>query len=851
MLPPTYATNLVIISPSQNLNIKQTIMKKTLLLVCLSLLVCCGVQAKKKKKNAPAPPKKEMRAPAKKGLFNVQKHKEDYFFQIPDSLLGRLFLVTTRFVSTPVDAGLYGGELANEQVLYWEKQGKQLLLRANLYDVRVKDTDKIATAVANSTQDPIVYSLKLDSTITDTLGAKLYSVNVTNLFNSDNSVVSIAEARKTSLGITAFKKDLSYIDYIHTFPMNTEIVTTKTFGAKASSRLPAGAITGNVTVKINTSFVLLPKDPMPFRTFDPRVGYFTEEFSDFSDEQQQVTRREVISRYRLVPKDIEAYRRGELVEPVKQIVYYIDPATPKQWVPYLKAGVDDWNVAFEEAGFKNAIVAKEWPNDSTMSLEDARFSVIRYLASDIANAYGPHVSDPRTGEIIESHVGWYHNVMNLLHSWYQTQAGAIDPRAQKAKFDDELMGQLIRFVSSHEIGHTLGLRHNMGASSATPVDSLRNKAWVEAHGHTASIMDYARFNYVAQPEDGISEVGIFPRINDYDKWAINWGYRYFPDAKTEQEERLILNKMIIAKLNESPRYWFGGEGSDNDPKAQTEDLGDDAMKASDYGIKNLKIVVKNIQKWNYEEADMDKNLKAAYKNAISQLARYYGHVQRNISGVYHDFKSADQEGPCYTPAGRDVQRRALAWLNDNMFVEPTWIINTPYARRLNRVPENVIFPTVDKTVDALTSAMTLNLICKHSYMPDSYKPMDYINDLIGYVFKSVKTGAKVSLYTKHIQRRVVANLAKAWKVNLVEDQRPYALAGLNNIKNMLKNCRAADADTKAHYQDLIEQIRIALSGMPQEKASSTAVPAGMGIDEMFDVDATQSHKYTPCDMFRE
>ena len=451
----------------------------------------------------------------------------------------------SRYVSTPVDAGVYGGELANEQVLYWEKNNKQMLLRAHLYDIRVKSDDKIATAVANCTQDPIVYATKIDSTLTDSTGVKFYSINVTNMFNSDNAVLSLEESSKSALGVTAFKKDLSYIERISTFPINTEIVTIKTYGSKASTRIPAGKITGNITLKVNTSFVLLPKEPMACRSYDPRVGYFTEEFTDFGDDQQQVKRRQVISRWRLEPKDIEAYRRGELVEPVKQIVYYIDPATPKKWVPYLIAGVNDWNAAFEKAGFKNAICAKEWPNDSTMSLEDARYSVIRYLASDISNAYGPHVSDPRSGEIIESHVGWYHNVMQLLHAWYQTQVGAVDKRAQKPVFDDELMGQLIRFVSSHEIGHTLGLRHNMGASHATPVEKLRDKEWLEEHGHTASIMDYARFNYVAQPEDSVTYAGLFPRINDYDKWAIEWGYRYFPDSKDERDERLTLNNMII------------------------------------------------------------------------------------------------------------------------------------------------------------------------------------------------------------------------------------------------------------------------------------------------------------------
>ena len=795
-------------------------MKKLLLTLCVLLITGTSVEAKKKKSTTPSQPKRELRTPARQGLFNVQFWKDQYYFQIPDSLLGRLLLVNTRFVSTPVDAGIYGGELANSQVLYWERRGKDMYLRANMYDTRVDSTEAIAQAVANATQDPIVFTTKIDSTLNDSTGHRLYSINVTPMFNSDNQVLSLSESRRSSLAVAAFKKELSYIEHIHTFPINTEVTTVKTYASKPTSKLPAGQLTGSVTVKLNTSFVLLPADPMPYRTFDPRVGYFTEGFTEYGDQQQRVERRNVVTRWRLEPRDVEAYRRGELVEPVKQIVYYIDPATPKKWRPYLIAGVNDWNRAFEAAGFKNAIEAREWPNDSTMSLEDARFSVIRYLASDISNAYGPHVSDPRTGEIIESHVGWYHNVMELLHGWYQIQAGAVDPRARKPKFDDELMGQLIRFVSSHEIGHTLGLRHNMGASFATPVDSLRSKAWVEKYGHTASIMDYARFNYVAQPEDNIAEAGIFPRINDYDLWAIEWGYRCFPDLKTEKEQRLQLNRMTIDKLNQSQRYWFGGEGSDNDPRAQTEDLGDDAMKAGDYGVKNLKRMVRLLPEWNYEEGDMDNNLKYAYRNLISQMARYTKHVYNQIGGTYHDYKSAEQPGPVYTPLDAQTQRRALRWLNDNIFHEPTWLISEDYARRFNRIPENLIFSLGYNAIDHLTSAMTINLVSKHSYLPNGYKPMDYINELVGYLFSSTQSGQKVSLWTKTMQRRAVSNFVKAWRVTMVDEQRPYALAALRKIKSRLAAARPADADTRAHYDDLAMQIQLALDYKLDTRSSS-------------------------------
>ena len=780
-------------------------MKKSMLLLCLSIAAIMPAEARKKPKEAPKPQeKKEVRAPIQKGLFNVQHQKDDWVFQVPDSLLGRLFLTTTRYISTPVGAGIYGGEMLNSQVVYFEKAGGRLLLRALTYDATAEEGDEIAKAVKISTEDPIIASVKIDSTKNG-----LYSVNMTKVFNGDNAAFGMSDGAKRRNELSGFQSDRSLIDTILTFPINTEIKTWKTYGVREQNRLPAGRTVGSVTYHLNTSFVLLPETPMKGRLFDPRVGYFTDSHQYFSDDQQRTKRRAWITRWRLEPKneeDAERQRRGELIEPKKQIVYYIDPATPKQWRKWLILGVEDWNAAFEEAGFKNAITAKEWPeDDTTMSMEDARYSVIRYLASPIANAYGPNVHDPRSGEIIESHIGWYHNVMQLVHDWYMVQASAVDPRARKMVFDDELMGQLIRFVSSHEVGHTLGLRHNKGASHATPVEKLRDKAWVEANGHTSSIMDYARFNYVAQPEDGIGWDGIFPRINDYDKWAIKWGYMPV-DADTPDQERLLLNKLTVETLEGNPRLWFGGEGYDNDPRAQSEDLGDDAVLASEYGLRNLKRIIGELPEWTKEEGDLGDNLEGMYDAVVSQAKRYEGHVAAYVGGVYITYKSVEQDGPVYVPEEKAVQKAALAFLDKEYLNEPKWL-EPDYLTRFTQDPTGRIKPLADAAINRLvTASMFANLEKFASYGDDPYRPDEYAKDIVNLIFKETSFSAKVSAYRRYLQNRTVAKAIKEWLDHPNGDGRPYLYGMLVDIRGKVKNAKGGDAVTRAHYVSIAQQI---------------------------------------------
>lgn len=803
-------------------------MRKTRIYVmALCTLLCTGAQAKDKKKKGEEPQKVETPAPVKEGLFGVSQQKDKWYFTVPDSILGRPILAITRYVASPVDAGVYGGEMVNNQTVYWEKGvNNTLILRSLVLNAEGAEGSEIKKAVRVSSENPILAVCKIEG---NTAGTS--RVDVTQLFAGETSAFSMSERAKKSYHLGGLKKESSFIQSIRTYPINTEVTTTKTYSAQApdysrsnpsdrGTYLPAGNLTGNVSVQLNTSFVLLPKEPMQRRLFDPRVGFFADSFSWYSDDQQAVKTKTFCCRWRLEPKeeDIEKMKRGELVEPKKQIVYYIDPATPKRWRKYLIEGVNDWQKAFEQAGFKNAIVGKEWPeNDSTMSLEDARFSVIRYLASNIPNAYGPQVHDPRSGEIIESHIGWYHNVMKLVHDWYMVQAGAVDKRAQKMQFDDELMGDLIRFVSSHEVGHTLGLRHNMGSSSLTPVEKLRDKEWVEANGHTVSIMDYARFNYVAQPEDNIDSRGIYPRIGEYDKWAIEFGYKPTFAADDEADHK-IWNKEIVRRLKENPRLWFGGEGMDNDPSAQTEDLGDNAMQASEYGLKNLRRVVKALPEWTWEEADMNANLSRVYGEVIGQYQRYMGHVLTNIGGVYHHYKSVEEKGDVYEAVPKARQKEALDYVNRNLFQKPEWLIAEPYMMRITREPNRYLYRLIDAAFGVPSRAGVLldfNALRRMQEFADqdanNYAPEEYLSDMTKLVFTELDANKKVDSYRRYLQRAYVnrAITLLTQKGNEQADVRSLLLAQLTSVYSKAKaksSLSSLDAVTRAHWADLAGMI---------------------------------------------
>ena len=580
-----------------------------------------------------------------------------------------------------------------------------------------------------------------------------------------------------------------------------------------------------LTYELNSSMVLLPEVPMKARLFDPRVGYFTVGYTDFDSNPQGIEYKKLITRWRLEPKDEAAYLRGELVEPKKPIIIYIDPATPKKWVPYLIQGVNDWQVAFEKAGFKNAIYALEAPTDDpSWSLEDARHSAIVYKPSDIPNASGPHINDPRTGEILETHINWYHNVMSLLRDWYMIQAGTIDEAARKMQLDDELMGQLIRFVSSHEVGHTLGLRHNFGSSHTVPVEKLRDKAWVEANGHTPSIMDYARFNYVAQPEDGITRAGIFPRIGIYDKWSIEWGYRWLPQFQTPEDEVAFSNQSIIEKLQTDVRYTFGTESDPNDPRNQSEDLGDDSMLASLYGIKNLKRIVPQILTWSYEPNKSYAGAGEIYSGVVSQFNRYLGHVTKNVAGIYSNSITVEQTDEIareFVPA--NIQKRAIAFLNEQLFTTPEWLIDRQLMEKAKILPVNVICSLQSGVLARLINKNTLDKMSENEILngKKAYTSAQMFNDLKKVIWSNLRQS---DIYKRNMQKAYVENL-----INLLDKKgnadknasgkRPayseapaIAHGQLTELKRLSTSAASMTSGTaKGHYQNLITLIDNALS----------------------------------------
>ena len=735
------------------------------------------------------------------GLFDTHMIGDDLFYEIPMELLDREMLLLTRIAKTPDGAG-YGGSKTNTSTVRWEKRDDRILLRLVGYDNFAADSTAIYTAVQNSNFEPIIMAFETEVMSED---SSAVVIDVTELFTSDVALIGLQKRRRSTYGVRRVDSDRTFILRATAFPQNVEVRRILTYDATDS---PSNEQSNTLSMEMAHSMLLLPDDPMEPRLCDERVGFFSTTQTDYGLDEQRAVSTCYVTRWRLEPSDPEAFARGELVDPVSPIVYYIDPATPEKWVPYLKQGVEDWQVAFEEAGFSNAIVARDAPNDPEWSPEDARYSVIRYLASDVQNASGPHVHDPRTGEILESDIQWYHNVMNLLRNWFFVQTAAVNDQARSVKFEDEVMGELIRFVSAHEVGHTIGLQHNMQASFSYSVEQLRTR-FVCKMGVASSIMDYARFNYVAQPGD---DTCLMPLVGPYDKFAIEWGYRPYLDNDRHTEMDLL--RKFVADKQEDPIYLFSSP-TGSDPSALTEAIGDDAMRASDYGVQNLKRIIGQLVDWTFEDGEDYSQLEELYNNVISQWSRYTGHVVANVGGVIRTRKRQGQDGVPYSAVEYAKQSAAIEYLNRQVFETPQWLLDPDILNRIQGSGATDLLQSRQKSaLDQILNVDRMKRLIEQDFFGPSsstYSLKEMLNDLREGIWSEVYQNRSTDTFRRSIQRAHIDRLEM-----LMDDEDASGSDVASHVLNELEMLmdaisqvqdRMAHDETRIHLQESMFRIK--------------------------------------------
>ena len=792
-------------------------------------------------------------AKSKKGLFTVYQVGERFFYEIPKKELGKQYLWNTQIAKTTIGAGYGGGQLS-QKVVMWEMRNNRVYLRDVDFSIAADPDSPIALAVKNANNDTIVMAFNV-AAYHD--GDPVFDVS--RLFNTD---VPEFSARQ-HIGATAFDATRSYIDHISTYPENIEAEVTATYtgggagrGAVATGRgggLGGGTMRGtSASLVLHHSMVRLPEKPMMPRLYDARVGYFTTRHTDYSDDDYRSRNVSYIARWRLEKKNPSA----AISDPVKPIVYYLDAATPKKWVPYLIKGIEDWNEAFAAAGFSHAIVGKAAPTteqDPDFTPEDVRYSVIRWLPSTTENASGPHISDPRTGEILNADIQFYNDVMVLARDWYFVQVGPLDPRAAKLPLPDELMGRLLEYVVAHEVGHTLGFQHNMKASSMYPAEKIRDKEWVHKMGHTPSIMDYSRFNYVAQPEDGIAVEDLIPRIGPYDIWATKWGYEPIPGAKTPKEEKPMLDKMAREQDN-TPWYRFSTENSaGSDPGEETEAVGDaDAVKSTAMGMKNLQRVSKMLMSASaWKEGDTYEDLSEVYGRLVGQWQLEMNHVAQVVGGLNSQEKVVGQEGRVFTLVPKPRQEEAVKFLVDSAIATPSWLVDPEILRRIepNGALQRIRNAQASVLNQLLNDQRFARLIEQQTIDGSAaYTAAELLATVRKGVWKELDgSTVKIDAYRRNLQNAYLELVntklngsaaptaaggrgggGRGAPMAHSDDEKPFFRAELHALNSSLTSAiaKASDHDTKAHLEGAKDQIARILD--PKFLPAAPAATAGGG-----------------------
>ena len=785
-------------------------------------------------------------AKSDEGVFTIHTIKDKVYYEIPKSELGKEFLWVSQIAKTTLGVG-YGGQAAGNRVVRWERKGNRILLRNIVYDVVADPKLPVSRAVQAANNDTIIMAFNIEAFGKDDAAV----IDVTRLFTTEVTELSA----RTRLRARGFDAARSFVEKTKSFPTNIEVEVSQTYTSPPEAT-PGGGGGGpqpqpapnpfaqgmragtNATVVMHYSMVKLPEHPMMPRLFDDRVGYFTVRKTDYGTDEQRAAQRTYITRWRLEKKDPSA----ELSEPIKPIVYYVDPATPTKWVSWIKKGIEDWQPAFEAAGFKNAIIAKEAPSkaeDPYWDPEDARYSVIRYLPSTIENASGPHVSDPRTGEILESDIQYYHNVMNLQRDWYFLQVGPLDPRAKKLPLPDDLMGRLVEYVIAHEVGHTLGFQHNMKASATYPADKIRNAEWLRTMSHTPTLMDYSRFNYVAQPEDNIPVEDLIPKIGPYDKWATMWGYKPIPGAKSPEDEKKTLDEW--ARVQDSKPYlrFSTADARGSDPGENTEAVGDaDAIASTALGIKNLKRVADMLLPATTTAGEPFDDLEELYARMLGQWTIELNHVTGIVGGFNSQQKHYGQDGVRIVIVPKDRQLAAVRFLNENAFATPSWAVKADILRRIEPAGALArVNAAQERILNSLLSNTRFDRLVEQEALDGTaaYKPAEFMSDVRKGIWSELEGGpVRIDVYRRNLQNSYIDLLSNKLNVRpaVTDDYRALIKAELRDLSTALAAAmpRASDRQTRAHLADARDQIAKALD--PRFAAPAPAAPQNpFGFDD--------------------